>query len=134
MKIAFNQFYDKRIVYMYEHISNAIPRYKVCYKEDGIYKSRFIESTFPEYTKFAYTKKPKNWNLLNAKEKKSHDRYFQYNTKYIKRILVKLLIKHKLTKIQQEFCDILFRNFFEYEKEMTEYYNTNIIKDDNVPF
>lgn len=131
MKIAFNEYYDKRLLYIINHVKKGIPRYKIWYQDkDKIYKFKFTESTFPEYLTFAYTKKPKNWNLLEKEEKKKHRYYFQFNTKGILRTLTKALTSKKLTKLQGMFLEELFINFKKYEDMMIYEYNTDIFEYD----
>lgn len=131
MKIAFNEYYDKRLLYIINHVKKGIPRYKIWYQDkDKIYKFKFAESTFPEYLTFAYTKKPKNWNLLESKEKKKHRYYFQWNTRNILSTLTKALTSKKLTKIQGMFLEELFSNFKKYEDMMIEVYSTDIFEYD----
>lgn len=126
MRTNFSSFYDERSIYIIDHLINAIPRYKVWYQEDNIYKFKFIESTFPEYVRFAYTKKPKYWRLLDSREKKKHDRYWQLNTKGVVDILRKSLSRKKLTKWQGDFLEELFGQFNDYEKMMLIEYDTEL--------
>lgn len=128
MKIAFNEYFDKRISYIIEHIRNAVPKYKVWYQDEGIYKFNYIPSTFPEYTRFAYTKKPKDWCILSSEEKKKYDYFYQWNTKDINRTLVKSLKNKKLTVLQGNFIEELFIRFRDYEYEMEYIHRTNIFE------
>lgn len=126
MKIAFNDYYDKRLIYVLDHLRKAVPKYKVWYEVQGIYRFKFIPSTFPEYTRFAYTKKPKDWYLFSSKEKLEHDYFYQWNTKDIQRTLSKALRQKKLTKLQGNFIEELFIRFRDYEYEMVYYHRTDI--------
>lgn len=131
MKIAFNEYYDKRLLYIINHVKKGVPRYKVWYKtKENVYRFKFTESTFPEYLTFAYTKKPKNWNLLEKEEKKKHRYYFQWNTKNILSTLTKALTNKKLTKLQGMFLEELFNNFKKYEEMMIYEYQTDIFEYD----
>lgn len=128
MNIIFNDFYDKRVLFIYTQLKLSQPRYKVWYKtSDGIYRFKFQSSTFPEYSRFAYTKKPKDWHLESSNEKKKHRYYYQFNTKGILKILVKSLTRKPLTEIQGNFLEELFKNFLDYEKMMLEEFQTNIL-------
>lgn len=129
MKIEFNEYYDKRLLYIINHVKNGVPRFKVWYQDkDNIYKFKFTESTFPEYLTFAYTKKPKDWFLEEKEEKKKHRYYFQWNTRNILSTLNKALLNKKLTKIQGMFLEELFLNFKKYEDMMIYVYNTDIFE------
>ncbi len=91
-------------------------------------------STFPDYVKFMYLKKPKWYILLSEEEKLDHDYYYQYNTKDILSLLRTLLKEdRKLTEIQQHCVDRLFMYFREYEESYIYLYNQKII-DDTIPF
>ena len=126
MQIAFNIYYDERVLYMINHILNSVPKQVIQYQEQGEYKYRFYPSTYPEYTRFLYTKKPKNWKTLEAKEKKKHRYYYSWNTKDILRTLRKCITRKKLLRIQANALEELFYEFNKYERMMIEVYYTDI--------
>ncbi len=120
---------------MYKHISTSTPGNRFSYYD---YEGNLIfyseKSTFPEYTKFMYTKKPKWYKLLSEEEKEKYEYYYQYNTKDILSLLRTLLSEErKLTKIQQHCVDTLFYGFRLYEEAYIELYGQKIIEDE-IPF
>lgn len=129
MKIAFTEYYDNRLCYIINWVRKGIPKYKCWYNENGIYKSKFTQSTFPEFLNFAYTKKPKNWNLLSSEEKKHERYYYQWNTRNVLSTLNRSITNKRLTKIQGNFIEEMFCNFHRYEQMMIIEYQTDVIND-----
>lgn len=133
MQIIINDFVSDRITYILEIIKNSLPGKRRWYKSrkfnSGNDYSITERSTFPDYIKFAYVKKPKNWYILTDDEKKKEDIYFQYNTKNITRCLNKILKCKMLTELQQLFIEILFYNFYKYEEEWEIMNNEKLFDD-----
>ncbi len=133
----------KMSYYIINHVENSFPGKRMWSKNDkynsGYDYSLSTKSTFPDYIKFAYVKRPKYWFILSEEEKLLEDRYFQYNTKDIIRILNKYINDKSLTDIQNEFFNTLIDNFKDYEHEYFEEFKEYPLSDEiidmtNCPF
>ena len=120
----------ERIEYIIIHIQNSYPgkRYSY-YNSDNELIFYATKSTFPDYIKFSYLKKPKGWHILSDEEKAQERFYFQYNTKGVLRVMCKLLNRKPLTEIEQLFTVELFWNFTQYENDFMYEFGEELFPD-----
>ena len=126
-----NSYYNNRVKYIINHLLNSkAGGYHLYYNASDEPVYYYIKSTFPNYTRFAYKKKPKNYNLLTDKEKIGHCTYYAWNTKDIIRTLNLTLNNKKLnTNLQRKFIDELFYYFSIYEQDYFEEHNEKLFDD-----
>ena len=143
MTININEYYIDRIEYMITIIKNSEPGNRIWRKSDK-YSSGFDygetkRSTFPWWIKFAYEKKPKEYNWLSEEEKKLEPIYFSTNTRDILVTLNNQLKGKRIrTKTREQFLKILFENLYIEEQDWKEKYNEELFDDyvdlSNCPF
>lgn len=130
MEINFNSFYIHRINYMISEISasTAGSRYWVNSPlPNRIHDYITIRSTFPDYCKFFFFKKPKNWYILTGEEKEKEEYFFAGNKKELLHILNKSKTNKKLTYRQQLLIQTISENCCLYELDWYHQYNEQLI-------
>jgi len=133
MEMFLDYYLEQKIDAIIQELNQSTPGKRIGIVSDkyacGLDFGATIRSTFPNYIKFAYYKRPKNWHCLSDDEKISNINYYQYNTKEIIRILNKIKMNKPLTNIQGQFIEELFENYLIVENDYYEEYNEIMFED-----
>lgn len=119
MIINFNDYFISRINYMISEIENSIAGSRYWVDSDKpcrTYDYVTTRSTFPDYCKFFFYKKPKNWHLLTILEQEN-EYHFAGNKKELLHILNKSKTNKKLTVRQQLMIEIISCNLTIHEED-----------------
>lgn len=131
MTVNFNKFYISRINYMISEISasTAGSRYWInSTLPSRTYDYITTKSTFPNYCKFFFFKKPKNWHILTDIEKEKERYFFAGNKKELLHVLNKSKTHKKLTYRQQLLIQTISENLIQHEEDWYYQFEEKLIQ------
>ena len=140
MQVYINDFAIHRVDYMISVLELATPGSRSWTPSSlpgRTYDYHVVRSTFPEWSKFFFLKKPSNWHTMTIQEQQqfTRDEYIPFagNKKELIHILNKSVTNKKLTPRQQIVIEIIFSNLYDYEQEFYHLYGEELI-DNEIPF